>query len=418
MRGPGFAAARRGGGLRRLDLRRAVLHDFPLKMAALAIAVLAFVAVAESTQERTATFHLPVERPAAVPAGYVLRGALGEVSVQLHGPQGQMDKLVPADVHATLDLATADLGRGDSQPVAVRVTAPESIVATADPPAVPVRIEKLVSRTLAVQVRYANDPPAGFQPGTPVFPVSEVTVRGAQSLVGAVTAVLATVRFGDSAVDIATSAQAVPVDAKGEPVEGLTADPPAVEVRVPVLSTASTRTVPVLWTLRGAVATGYWVSRVTTDPLAVTVRGPQEALGTLERIDTAPVDVTNLSASRSFRVPLVLPAGVSLLQPTEANVGVTVIALNGTRPFPAVAVQVTGAASGLVGETDPPTVSVVVSGPLPTLAALGPEALSALVDASGRGPGSAPADVTVRLPPGITLVSLQPARVTLTMRAR
>ena len=417
MGGPAYAAPRRSG-LRRLDLRRAVLHDFPLKMAALAIAVLAFVAVAESTQERTATFHLPVERPAAVPAGYVLRGTLGEVTVQLHGPQAQLEKLAAADVHPTLDLATADLGRGDVQPIAVRVIAPEGVVGTADPATVPARIEKLVSRTLPVQVRYANEPPVGFQPGTPSVPGPEVTASGAQSLVGAVTAVLATVRFGDSAVDIATNAQAIPVDAKGDPVEGVAADPPAVEVRVPVLSTASTRTVPVLWTVRGAVAAGYWISRVTTDPVAVTVRGPQEVLGALERIETAPVDVAGLTASRSFRVPLLLPAGVSLLQPTDANVGVTVVALSGTRPFPAVAVQVTGAGSGLVGETDPPTVSIVVSGPLPTLAALGPDAIGAVVDASGRGPGTSQADVTLRLPAGVALVSLQPARVTLTMRAR
>ncbi len=76
MRAPGYPARLRG--LRRIDLRRAVTTDFPLKAAALAISILAFVAVAESTQEAQATFRVPVERPASVPAGYVLRGTLGD----------------------------------------------------------------------------------------------------------------------------------------------------------------------------------------------------------------------------------------------------------------------------------------------------------------------------------------------------
>jgi len=68
--------------LRRFDIRHAIMHDFPLKAAALAISVLAFVAVAETTQEAVVTFHVPVERPADVPAGYVMRGTLGEVTVR------------------------------------------------------------------------------------------------------------------------------------------------------------------------------------------------------------------------------------------------------------------------------------------------------------------------------------------------
>ena len=50
------------------------MNDFPLKAAALAIAILAFVAVAESTpEEAVQTYRVALERP-VVPLGYVLRG--------------------------------------------------------------------------------------------------------------------------------------------------------------------------------------------------------------------------------------------------------------------------------------------------------------------------------------------------------
>lgn len=405
--------------LGRFDIRHAIMHDFPLKAAALAISVLAFVAVAETTQEAVVTFHVPVERPADVPAGYVMRGTLGEVTVKLRGPQNAVAKLAQSDIHPVPDLAQADLGQNDLQNLAFRVPLSDaSIVVETDPPSVPVRIEKVVSRALTVQVRFANDPPKGFQPGSPSVTSPDVTVSGAQSLVAGVAAVFATLRFGDTPIDISASAAAVPVDAAGNLVAGVQADPPTVQVSVPVLSTTSTRTVPVLWALRGAVASGYWISRVTTDPIAVQVQGTPESIAVVDRIETAAIDVSGLAANRSFRVPLLLPAGVTLLQPTDATVGVTVIQLSGTRPFPLVAVQTTGVGTGLSAETDPTTVSVVVSGSAAALAALGPTDVTATVDATGKGPGSYPADVVLKLPAGVTATSLQPIRVTLTIKSK
>ncbi len=417
MRAPDYAARLRG--LRRIDLRRAITTDFPLKAAALAISILAFVAVAESTQEAQVSFRVPVERPADVPAGYVLRGTLGEVTVKLRGPQPEIAKIAQTDLHPVPDLAQADLSRNDVQNIAVRVPLSDGAInAQTDPATVAVRIEKLVTRTLAVQVRFANDPPRGFQPGSPTFSTTEVKITGAQSLVATVTGVFATLRFGDTAIDVSTSADAVPVDAGGNAVEGVQADPPTVQVNVPVLSTTSTRTVPVLWSLRGAVATGYWISRVTTDPVAVQVQATPDKIAAIDRLDTAPVDVSGLTANASFRVPLLLPPGVSLLQPTDATVGVTVIQLSGTRPFPVVAVQTLGVGAGLVAETDPVTVSVLVAGPTATLATLGVDSVVATVDATGRAAGTAPADVVLKVPPGVTVITLQPARVTLTIRSR
>jgi len=415
---PAYAPSRRGG-IRWIDVRRAVTNDFPLKAAALAISILAFVAVAESTPEESVqTYRVALERP-EVPAGYVLRGVLGEVVIQLRGPQSAIAKISPADLHPTVDLSVADFTRNETQDVPVSIPRnDQSIVAQADPAAVAVRIEKIVARSLTVQVRFANDPPRGFMAGTPTFSSAEVRLTGAQSLVSSVAAVLATIRFGDTPIDISTSASALPVDAAGTPIDGVQSDPPTVQVSVPVLSTSSTRTVPVFWSIRGSVASGYWISRVTTDPVAVPIQGAPGALAAVDRLDTAPIDVAGLTANTSFRVPLLLPAGISLLQPTDAVVGVTVIPLTGTRPFPSIGVTVTGAGAGLTGDTDPRTVDVVVAGPLATLAALGPEAITATVDATGRASGSSPADVVLKLPAGVTATSLQPIRVTLTMRAK
>jgi len=213
--------------------------------------------------------------------------------------------------------------------------------------------------------------------------------------------------------------QPVAVDAGGLPIDGLTTDPAIVQVSVPVLPTATTRTVPVVWNIRGAVAAGYQITRITIDPPAVTVRGEPAAIGTVDHVDTGPADVTGLTADRAFNVGLLLPQGTSLFRTTGSTVTVSVAPLVGTRPFPLVAVQAINLASIQVGDTDPQTVSVVLAGQVPALAALTAAQVQAVVDAAGRQPGSvSTADVSIRVPAGITVQSVQPTRVTLTIRTR
>jgi YbbR domain-containing protein len=217
--------------------------------------------------------------------------------------------------------------------------------------------------------------------------------------------------------DLTQSAPAIPVDANGLPIDGLQVEPGVVVVSVPLLPTATTRTVPVLWSLHGAVAAGYWASRVTTDPVAVTISGDQAVLAQVERIEAVAVDVTGLTAARTFRVPLALPDGVTLLQPVDVSVTVTVVPLAGTRPF-LEAVQVQSLGSGLVAETDPGSVTVTVSGPAPTLTAMTADQVAVTVDASGKLAGTYTVDAVVRVPSGVSVQSVQPPRVTLTIRSK
>jgi YbbR domain-containing protein len=401
------------------------MHDFPLKSAAVLIALLFWLANSQSAAPREVVVafdgRVPVERP-DVPTGFVLRGQLGDVGVKLSGPEGIVDHLALADLYATLDIVGFE-SQPEPRDAKVHVTvvnpALKAAVKVVDvtPPTVSVRIERITSRTVAVQTRLANEPPKGSVAGqTSVFP-SEVRVIGPESSVAQIAAVFATVRFGDVATDITQSAPATPVDASGLPIDGLQVEPGVVVVSVSLLPAATTRTVPVLWSLRGSVASGYWISRVTTDPVVVTVSGDQQVLADLERVETAPIDVSGLTGSRTFTVALTLPDGASLLQRTSASVTVTVVPLAGTRPF-LTAVQIQDLASGLVAETDPGSVTIVLAGPAPMLAGLTADQVVAFVVASGKGPGTYPLDVSVRLPSGVTLQSVQPSRVTLTIRSK
>lgn len=408
-------------GPRRLALRR-LAEDLPLKAVALGVAAILWVTVAQAAaRETTIEFdgRIPVERP-EVPQGHVLRGQLGEVAVKLRGTPAALEAISRESLRATIDISVLAATRGEPQEAPVRVTVASETVKVVDvtPASVSVRVEKLTTRTLPVQVRYANEVPRGFVPGEAKVAPAEVAVTGPESVVAAVAAVYATVRFGDVALDLVQAAQAQAVDQSGAQVEGVTAEPAAVQVSVALLPTSTTRTLPVIWDLRGAVAAGYWISRVTTEPAAITVRGEPGTLSALERISTAAVDVGGLTASRTVRVPLLMPDSVAMLQPVEASVTVTVAPLTGTRPFPLVAVQAVGLSDTQIAEVEPRTVEVIVAGTVPALNAITAEQVSAAVDVGGRPPGTYQLDVAVRVPQGVTIQSVQPARVTVTIRNR
>ena len=410
---------------RRIDLRRIATADLPLKVVAVLIAMVFWIVSVLSAPPtevvRDYSGRVAVERPDSIPSGYVLEGQLGDVGVKLRGTEAALANVTASDLHASVDLAAADLHRADPQEVPVRVGVATSGVRVDSiaPATVSVRIEPITSRAVAVQARFANDPPAGTFAGDPATTPREVKVSGAASLVARIAAVYATVRFGDAVTDLVLSVQPTPVDASGAPIEGLTMDPAVVQVTVPVLPKATTRTVPVVPAVRGSVAPGYWITVVTVDPTVVTVRGESAALTAIDQVATAPIDITGLTADRTVAVALVLTGeDTSFVKATQATVTISVAPLTGTRPFPVVAVQVTGLGSGLVAELDPPTIGLVVAGQVPTLSAIQSGQVTATVDATGKGAGSYTVDVVVRVPPGTSAQSVQPTRVTLTIRTR
>jgi YbbR domain-containing protein len=409
---------------RRIDVRRIVTHDFGLKAVAVVIALLFWVAIVQNAAPSviTVTFdgRIPVERPDNVPSGYVLRGPLGDVGVTLRGAPGVADRVALSELRATLDVNALVLGQAEPQDARVTVDVAKEGVEVVDvsPPTVSVRVERLTSRTVLVQPRFSNEPPAGTRAGDAAVDPTEVRVTGPESDVARIAAVLGTVRFGDGQTDIeAPGTPAIPVDAAGVPIDGLTVEPGVITVKVPVLPTATTRTVPVVFTLRGVVAPGYWVVGAAMDPFAVTVRGEEQVLTTLDRIETLPIDVGDLSATRTVTVGLAVPQGVTLLRPTDIKVTVTVQPLAGTRAF-STAVVVTGLLPTQTAEVDPVAIGVLVAGPVPTLAGIPAGQVTASIDAAGRGPGTYTADVSVRVPSSVTVQTVQPTRVTFTIRNR
>lgn len=253
----------------------------------------------------------------------------------------------------------------------------------ADPAIVTVRVDRVVSATLAVEVDADDDPAPGYALiDTSADPV-RVSAVGAAEQVTRVLQVVAqvsgvsTTRSRRLIEDVKLEAR----DAFGRAVPDVVLDPPEVDVLLHVVRRGVPRYVTPEYV--GNVAEGYLLVDFTVEPQLVQLEGPREVIDPLPNLSPL-VDISGLSQDTVEVVPLDLPAGVTALNaPDGVTVTIKVSPLLDAKSID-VPVTVRGVAPGLATRLQPETVRVLLNGPRPVLEALDPDDVTAVVDLTDR----------------------------------
>jgi YbbR domain-containing protein len=203
-------------------------------------------------------------------------------------------------------------------------------------------------------------------------------------------------------------------DARGGEIKGVRIEPDSLDLTVPIVQKEVTLTLTVVPAVQGTVADGYNLVGVSSEPQAIAVSGPLEVLQALSFVTTEPIDASGLRSETTRTLRLRIPAG---LQSTRDSVSVRLkvepaqgqIALT-------VAPQVNGVGEGLRPSLQTASVTVYLSGPLPTLRLLTPASLRASISASGLDEGIHVLRPTITAPEGIQVASVEPNQVVVVLR--
>jgi YbbR domain-containing protein len=200
-------------------------------------------------------------------------------------------------------------------------------------------------------------------------------------------------------------------------VPGIRLNPATVSVEVPISQSVTYKEVGIRPVIRGRLKAGYYLEPVEVNPPSVTVVGEPAALAGITLVETEPVDVTDLAATVVRQVALRAPARASILQTQNRPVSVTlrVSPLQTTQTLQ-VAPTVANLRPELAVAEPPGLVELTISGPAPILQGLKPQDFRVVLDASSLNVGSQLVEPRVELPSGFQLVSINPARVRLTIR--
>ncbi len=392
-----------------------LIHNWPLKLAAIGLASLLYGGLVLSQSSDTLTGVVPVT-PREQPADTFLLTTLRPVTeIRYFTPSNV--RPISSDFEAWVDLSDVPPGSGrQSVPIQLRSIDPRVRVLGFEPQTVAVELDRVAEKTVPVQVE-RGDIPVNMSVGAETVDPPDARVIGPASVLARVVAARASVVVQPSGIDVDQDVELVPIDSVGDAVAQVRVEPATARVMIPIFSDRQTRQLPVNPQITGTPAAGFEQSTLSVEPRFITVEGDVDELEALATIDTVPIPITGLSASRTLQVGLALPTGVVALDVQEVTVEVGIRPVTGTRSFE-VGLRLIGVQPDLAYRAGVDRVLITVGGSTPDLDRLIGATLAADLDVTTLGPGTTDVQVTAALPPGISLVVANPQRVQVVVTPR
>ncbi len=394
-------------------LRRVIVHNWPLKLAAVVFATVLYAGLVAS--QDSATFPGPIKvTPVNQPPGTVVVNQLRDIEEIRYLAPASLGRVRADDFTATIDLSGVNPdGNPVNLPVSVSAVDPRVSVLTIQPTTIQVVLDELVPKTVPVTVDM-SDPPDGLTVGDMTLTPSEVTVTGPSSLVKQIVSARVAVTIDSSGVDINRDVQANPIDLAGQIVSGVDTEPALVHVVIPVYENLQNRSVPVNPMVTGTPAAGFRIGSVEVEPLVVTVEGDQAELQVLAAADTEPVSVSGATRDVVANVAYALPTGVSPVDGGTARVTVHIEAVTETRTFTA-GISLDGRSANLRYEASESEVLLTLFGSTAVLDRLAASPIVISINVADLQPGTHDVPVVPTLSSAVTVAAVSPETIRVTV---
>jgi YbbR domain-containing protein len=392
----------------------AIVYNWPLKLAAIALATLLYVGLifSENVQSSAVSIKVDAVNP---PRDTIMIGALGEVTNIRYFVTDQADVSVQsANFTASVDLSSVEPGP-QAQSVRIQIISadPRIQVVSSTPAFVSVHLEKVASTDVSVDV-VPGPVPDGLAIGDPKPSLDKVTVRGAASDIARVSAVRVDVAIDSSGIDIDRDFPMTPVDQLGERVNNVEVEPATVHVQMAVFKDRSTATVPITPIVVGSLAPGFEVGRITLSAPTVAIEGDAADLANVPDLRTQSISLDGRTADFDVTVGFDLPQGVLVLNPPTVDVHVAIRAVNSSRSFTA-GIVLAGARPDRGYALSVPSALVTIGGSPADLDRLNGATLSLTANVADLEPGTHNVTLSISLQAGLTIVAISPASVTVTV---
>jgi YbbR domain-containing protein len=391
-----------------------VVHNWPLKLAAIGLASLLYggLVISQNTETFTRPVAIGIEN---APSDVIVLSNLGSVTrIQYASPPDLGLRIDSLSFTAVVNLAGIDPTAGPvTLNVIVEAVDPRIQVLDVDPHAISVTLDRVGSKVVPIHA-VLGPVPSGLSVGDPVVDGTTATVTGPQSIIDKVAEVQAFVPIDASGVDVDQVIDLKPFDALGGSLDKVDVAPASVRVKLAVFTDLRTKTLPVRPNVIGTPAAGFEVASIVVSPPVVSVEGDANDLAGLDHADTQPISIAGASSEVVQSGGLALPDGVQALGNGTVQVTITLRPITGTRTFEA-GLTLVGARPDRVYSLSTDHVLVTIGGSISDLDRLSSVTLVLNVDVTGLDVGTSTVPVSANLATGLTLVGASPNPIAVTV---
>ncbi|MCT4787476.1 YbbR-like domain-containing protein [Exiguobacterium aestuarii] len=398
-------------------------HKWFLRFIALALAVLLYLMVAETSSSNNASSALPIVGQSSmtldVPVEvffdevqYVAYNVPEEMGVELQGPSSSltMTKLVK-DYQVFVDLT--NLGTGFHRvPVEARGFGGDVNVKL-DRETVEIYIDRKQTIEVPVSVNLLNKDqlPDGKVAGDVEIEPSTVKVTGGASRIQNVKEITLNVDVASQSQTFTREIPPTILDANGNPLN-VSVDPNIINVTVPIYDESAM--IPIEVVTSGEVADDFRLVDTLLGETEVRVFAPKEVLDALEKVETEPIELDDLTKSEKVSATLRLPEGATSLGKKEVEVQVLIRPNDESKDDTGelterirltVPVNVRGYDRTNYTVQTQEVVSVTLSGKRSLLENISSNSVNVTLDLTGLPSGTHAVDVDYEVPKGVTVVS-------------
>jgi YbbR domain-containing protein len=312
------------------------------------------------------------------------------VDLELRAPRSVWDQIEsdPQSVRAVLDLSGMSIGE-HTLPLQIQISARPVQIVSAVPSSVTFVLEPLATRTLEVELDMIGEPAIGYQVGDALLEPNNIVIAGAKSKVDKVARARLSLNLDGIRETVDESLPVEILDEEARTITDLSVSYSTVQVTLFVSQQGGYRDMAVKVNVAGQVATGYRLTNISVIPPVVTVfAGDAELVSSIPGVvETQPLDLQNADADITTRLPLNLPAGVSVVGEQTVLIQASVSPIESSLTLADENVQILNLPTGLTAQVSPGVVDVIVSGPLPLLDTLTRQDVRVTVNLDGLGEG-------------------------------
>ncbi len=398
-------------------------HKWFLRIIALALAILLYFMVAETSSSTGSSSALPIVGQSSmsldVPVEvffdevqYVAYNVPEEMSVELQGPSSSltMTRLVK-DYQVFVDLT--NLGTGFHRvPVEARGFGGDvNVKLERDTVEIYIDRKQTVEVPVSVNLLNKDQLPEGLVVGDAEIEPTTVNVSGGASRIQNVKEITLNVDVANQGQTFTRELSPTILDANGNPLN-VTVEPNIIRVTVPVYEQSAI--IPIEAVTTGEVADEFRLVDTLLADTEVRVFAPLEVLERIESVETAPIDLDELDKSGKVTTTLRLPEGATALDQKEVDVQLLIRGIDDTRDDTGeltervrltVPVTVRGYDRTNYTLRVPDVVSVTLSGKRSLLESITSNSISVTLDLTGLPSGLHGVDVDYEVPKGVTVVS-------------